>query len=139
MKEWFYNNGRKRDRKDKITYVRRWNFNQVVGHVKRPQIQEICKDETEAEPGTQGYMGGYQQALATVMKDLSHPQRRCRGSECHFLIKIVQLITFSLRAAELHGGQYVKEFARQMWMQLGMRVLVLSAHHATDGTLSMAV
>jgi hypothetical protein len=74
VKEWFYNNGRKRDRKDKITYVRRWNFNQVVGHVKRPQIQEICKDETEAEPGTQGYMGGYQQALATVMKDLSQEE-----------------------------------------------------------------
>ena len=40
--------------------------------------------------------------------------------------------------AETHGGQYVKEFARQMWMQLGMRVLVLSAHHDTTGTLSLA-
>ena len=42
------------------------------------------------------------------------------------------------RMAELHGGQYVKEFARQMFAQLGMRVLVLSAHHDTNGTLSIA-
>lgn len=42
------------------------------------------------------------------------------------------------RMAELHGGQYVKEFAYQMFAQLGMRVLVLSAHHDTTGTLSIA-
>jgi hypothetical protein len=41
--------------------------------------------------------------------------------------------------AEVHGGQYVKEFARQMYMQLGMRVLVLSAHHDTSGTLSISM
>ena len=40
--------------------------------------------------------------------------------------------------AKLHGPQYVKEFARQMWMQLGMRVLILSAHHDSTGTLSLA-
>jgi hypothetical protein len=47
-------------------------------------------------------------------------------------------MTLSFRAAELHGGKYVKEFARQMWMQLGMRVLILSAHLDTDGTPSLA-
>ena len=43
------------------------------------------------------------------------------------------------RAAESHGGRYVKEFSRQMWLQLGMRVVVLSAHHDTNGTLSLAM
>ena len=42
------------------------------------------------------------------------------------------------RMAEAHGGQYVKEFAWQMFNQLGMRVLVLSAHHDTNGALSMS-
>jgi hypothetical protein len=40
--------------------------------------------------------------------------------------------------AEIHGAQYVKEFAQQMWTQLGMRVLVLSAHHDTNGVLPLA-
>jgi hypothetical protein len=42
------------------------------------------------------------------------------------------------RTAESNGGRYVKEFARQMFNQLGMRVFVLSAHHDTNGTLSIA-
>jgi hypothetical protein len=47
-------------------------------------------------------------------------------------------MTLFVRVAEVHGGQYVKEFARQMWMQLGMRVMILSAHHDTQGNLSLA-
>jgi hypothetical protein len=40
--------------------------------------------------------------------------------------------------AETHGGQYVNQFARQMYLQLGMRVLVFSAHHDTSGALSLS-
>jgi hypothetical protein len=40
--------------------------------------------------------------------------------------------------AEGNGARYVHEFARQMYLQLGMRVLVLSAHHDTSGMLSLA-
>ena len=42
------------------------------------------------------------------------------------------------RMAETHAGQYVKEFAQQMYRQLGMRVLVMSAHHDTQGLLSLS-
>jgi hypothetical protein len=49
-----------------------------------------------------------------------------------------QILNISSRMAEIHGAQYVKEFARQMWTQLGMRVLVLLAHHDTNGVLSLA-
>ena len=42
------------------------------------------------------------------------------------------------RMAETHGGQYVNQFARQMYLQLGMRVLVFSAHHDTSGALSLS-
>ena len=42
------------------------------------------------------------------------------------------------RIVEAHGGQYVKEFAQQMFTQLGMQDLVLSAHHDTTGSLSIA-
>ena len=70
VKTWFYNYGRKRDRQDKITYVWRWNLNQVVGHLKKAEIQELCKEETGANPGTKRYLSGYQKVLATVMEGL---------------------------------------------------------------------
>jgi hypothetical protein len=57
--------------KDKITYIRRWNLNQVVSHMKKAEIQKLCKEETSANPGTKGYLSGYQKALAKVMEDLS--------------------------------------------------------------------
>lgn len=56
-----------------------------------------------------------------------------------YLAARAMVMTIALRSAELHGGQYVKTFAREMWMQLGMRVLVFSGHHDTEGTLSLAV
>jgi hypothetical protein len=49
-----------------------------------------------------------------------------------------QIVNISFRMAEVHGAQYVKEFARQMWTQLGMRVLVMSAHQDTNGVVSLA-
>jgi len=49
-----------------------------------------------------------------------------------------QMVNISFRMAEVHGAQYVKEFARQMWTQLGMRVLVMLAHQDTNGVVSLA-
>lgn len=71
VKNWLYNYGRKRDRRDKITYVRRWNLNQVVGHMKKAEIQELCKEETGSKPGTKKYLSGYQKVLGKVMEELT--------------------------------------------------------------------
>jgi len=49
-----------------------------------------------------------------------------------------QMVNISFRMAEVHGAQYVKEFARQMWTQLSMRVLVMLAHQDTNGVVSLA-
>ena len=46
-------------------------MNQVVGHLKKGEIQGICEKETDLVPGTRGYIAGYQKALATVMEGLS--------------------------------------------------------------------
>jgi hypothetical protein len=40
--------------------------------------------------------------------------------------------------AEKHAHQYVKQFAQQMWRQLGMRVFVLSGHVDTLGTIDIS-
>ena len=40
--------------------------------------------------------------------------------------------------AELHGSQYVQEFSRKIYQQLGMHVLVLVSHVNTRGTTCMA-
>jgi hypothetical protein len=42
------------------------------------------------------------------------------------------------RMAELHGPKYVKQFARVMWRQCGMRLIVLEAHKDTKAELCIA-
>ena len=57
-----------------MTYVRKWNLKQVVGHVKKGELEEICKNETQCNPGTQGYMAGYQGALGRVVERLGEEE-----------------------------------------------------------------
>ena len=40
--------------------------------------------------------------------------------------------------AEKHADAYMKQFAEQMWMQLGMRVFILTAHKDTLGAIDIA-
>jgi hypothetical protein len=40
--------------------------------------------------------------------------------------------------AEKHAHNYVKQFAQQMWMQLGLKVFILSAHKDSLGTIDIA-
>jgi hypothetical protein len=70
VKEWFYNHGRKRNRKDKWNYVQKWTLKRVLIHQKREEIEEICREHTQALPGTREYIGGYQKALAEVVESL---------------------------------------------------------------------
>jgi hypothetical protein len=74
VKLWFYNHGRKRASKDKLNYVRKWTLKLVVGHVKKAEVEEICREETQALPGTQEYIAGYQKALAKVVEDLDEEE-----------------------------------------------------------------
>lgn len=155
MRTWFYNNGRKRDHKDKLTYVRKWNVNQVVGCMKKQQIEDLCRQKTNSEPGSKSYLAGYQKALASVVDNLGEEEVEEYSAmakvwnntsppvdvQRRYVSVYISYRTVSQwvpRMAELHGAQYVKEFSKQMFMQLGMRVLVLSAHHDTTGTLSLA-
>jgi hypothetical protein len=74
VKQWFYNNGRKRSQGDKVNYVRKWNLKQVVGMVKKAEIQVLCREQTGSDPGTKDYMAGYQKALAKVVEDLEEEE-----------------------------------------------------------------
>ncbi len=40
--------------------------------------------------------------------------------------------------AEKHAHAYLKQFAEQMWMQLGMRVFILTAHKDSLGSIDIA-
>jgi hypothetical protein len=40
--------------------------------------------------------------------------------------------------AQKHGQQYIKDFTSNMERQLGMKVMVLSGHLDTNGTVSLA-
>jgi hypothetical protein len=42
------------------------------------------------------------------------------------------------RMAELHGAKYIKQFARVMWLQCGIRLVVLEAHNDMKGELCIA-
>jgi hypothetical protein len=74
VKEWFYNHGRKRNKKDKWNYVWKWTLKKVVVHQKKREIEDICKEETQALPGTQDYLAGYQKALAQVVDGMDETE-----------------------------------------------------------------
>jgi len=40
--------------------------------------------------------------------------------------------------AELHGAKYIKQFAKVMWRQCGMRLIVLKTHNDTKAELCIA-
>ena len=54
-----------------MTYVRKWNLKQVVGFLKKADIQDICQTETQCLPGTKHYIGSYQKAVTMVVEGLS--------------------------------------------------------------------
>jgi hypothetical protein len=41
---------------------------------KKVEIEQICKENTAATPGTKAYMGGYQKALAQVVDGLTEEE-----------------------------------------------------------------
>jgi hypothetical protein len=74
VREWFYNHGRKRNQRDKWNYIRKWTVKKVVAHEMKREIEDICKEETQALPGTRDYITGYQKALAQVVEGLDETE-----------------------------------------------------------------
>jgi hypothetical protein len=74
VKQWFYNYGRKRDRKEKFRYLKVWTKNSVAGFMKRSEIQDVCEKATKSKPGQSKYLAGYQKALAEVVSGLSEEE-----------------------------------------------------------------
>ena len=46
----------------------------MVGFMKKPEIQDVCEEETQARPGTQRYISGYQKALKTIVDGLTEEE-----------------------------------------------------------------
>ena len=74
MKHWFYNNGRQRTDRNKVNYTKCWTLKQVVGFMKKAEVQEVCKELTNSNPGTREYIAGYQKALGRVVEDLDEDE-----------------------------------------------------------------
>jgi hypothetical protein len=47
---------------------------QVVGHVLKARVEDICKENTGALPGTSEYLAGYQKALSEVVEELTEEE-----------------------------------------------------------------
>ena len=53
-----------------MIYVWKWSIKNVVMYMRKKEIEDICKEETQALPGTRNYITGYQRALAQVLDGL---------------------------------------------------------------------
>jgi len=43
-----------------VNYTKRWTLKHVVGFMKKAEVQEVCKELTNSNPGTREYIAGYQ-------------------------------------------------------------------------------
>jgi hypothetical protein len=71
IKEWFYNNGRRRTRKPKHTYVKNWTFKKVLAHQRKDDISEEVSSLSGAAPGTKEWMAKYQAGVQVVCNRLT--------------------------------------------------------------------
>jgi hypothetical protein len=58
-----------------VKYVRRWNARQVVGVLHQKEIEQLCRDHSDAVPGEKAYLKSYQKVLKTYTDNLSDDQR----------------------------------------------------------------
>ncbi|THH15546.1 hypothetical protein EW146_g4943 [Bondarzewia mesenterica] len=99
--------------KDKINYFCHWTAAQVIQKVKKKEVQAYIDEKHSIMPATsRQFIAHYQEALREIKAKLS-------ASELKNL-------------AEKYGHQYIKEFVRQMYKQLSMRVFVLHASQNKD-------
>jgi hypothetical protein len=58
-----------------VKYVKRWNLKSVVGFQRKADIQDVCRELTDSNPGTKKYIGGYQKALSKVVNELTEEEQ----------------------------------------------------------------
>jgi hypothetical protein len=75
VKTWFHNHGRSRKPKDLVKYVRRWNVRQVVGALHQKEVEQLCRDHSQAVPGEKAYLKSYQNVLKRYAESLPGDQQ----------------------------------------------------------------
>jgi hypothetical protein len=154
VKTWLHNHGRSRKSKDLVKYVRRWNVRQVVGVLHQNEVEQLCREHSQAVPGERAYLKSYQKVLKTYAESITEDQRvryqemanewSDRSPPPEVQQRSIPQNAYERhtdgfhRMAELHAAKYVKQFAHVMWRQCGMRLVVLEAHKDTKAELCIA-
>jgi hypothetical protein len=69
------NHARRQKSKIHVSYVRSWSLSQVVGHEKKAELEQLCREKSGHLPGSKQYFGVYQTVLSDVVKALSAQDR----------------------------------------------------------------
>jgi hypothetical protein len=58
-----------------VKYVRRWNVRQVVGELHQKEVEQLCRDHSQAVPGEKAYLKSYQKVLKRYGEGLPDDQQ----------------------------------------------------------------
>jgi hypothetical protein len=58
-----------------VKYVRRWNVRQVVGALHQNEVEQLCRDHSQAAPGEKAYLKSYQKVLKEYAESLPDDQQ----------------------------------------------------------------
>lgn len=70
------NHARRRKPKIHVSYIRAWSLPQVVGHEKKAEVEQLCREQSGHPPGSKPYFGMYQRVLSDFVKTLSAEDRQ---------------------------------------------------------------
>jgi hypothetical protein len=74
VKQWLYNHAEKRTQKDKVTYVRKWHWKQVLAHKKKAEVEAEVRKLSGSTPGSTTYIQWFQQGLNNVAEAMSEAE-----------------------------------------------------------------
>jgi hypothetical protein len=126
-----------------------------VGVLHQKEVEKLCRTRSQAVPGERAYSKSYQKVLKTYTESLSadqqmqyqemadewsdqSPPQEVQQRSFLLMVTCHAPIDHLYRTAELHGAKYIKQFARVMWKQCGMRLIVFEMHKDTKTELCIA-
>ncbi|THH15730.1 hypothetical protein EW146_g4795 [Bondarzewia mesenterica] len=123
--------------KYKINYFRRWTGNEIIKREKKKAIQAYI-DNKYSVTTSQEYISYYQEALTAIKAEMSAGDLKKYDELADKWNATTLPAEVQRDQAEKHCVKYIKEFARQMYRQLGMRVFVLHAAENVNGRIVFA-
>ncbi|KAI5998545.1 hypothetical protein F5J12DRAFT_895486 [Pisolithus orientalis] len=136
IQTWLYNHSWSHSQQALIKYGGSWTLRKVVMHHQKKSINKVL-EEARIKLGSTEMIKSYQKAVDTVMRSLTAKEIQ----EAKALAKEwnVQQPPQDVQTTEKKGHKYAKEFAKEMWKQCGVRVVVMVAWEDADGEVIVGV